>query len=260
MGTMTGRTAIVTGASSGIGRATADRLAAEGANVALLALDSDHLWQAEDEVSRHGTRVAAFPVDVSNSAAVAEAFERAESLGPVDAVFNNAGISVVATLAQTSDEQWERLLRVNLTGSFNVSRQTARSIAPRGRGALVNTASELAIIGQASMAAYTATKGGILAMTRALAAELAPTGFRVNALCPGATMTAQFRAEIELSSDPQAELEANERTIPLGRIGEPDELACAAVFLLSDAASYIHAAQLVVDGGRTGAYPITLNL
>jgi NAD(P)-dependent dehydrogenase (short-subunit alcohol dehydrogenase family) len=256
-GSMHGRTAVVTGASSGIGRATAALLASRGANVALLAPPDDRLEQAREEAAAYGTRVAAVPVDVTDSRAVAAAFAAAEQLGEVDAVFNNAGISLVAPITEFSDDDWHRLVATNLSGSFFVAREAARLMQPRRRGALVATASELALIGQSGYVAYTATKGGILAMTRALAAELAPSGIRVNALCPGATWTAQFQAEIDGALNPAAELAAAEASIALGRVGQAQEIAQGAAFLLSDDASYLTGTQLVIDGGRTTCVPVT---
>lgn len=248
---MAGRVALVTGASSGIGRATAALLARRGATVALVALHGDDLDAAARDCS--GT---AIPADVSDSAAVADAFERAEALGPVDAVVNNAGMSIVAPVTETTNEQWLRQLHTNLSGSFYVAREAARRMAPRGRGAIVNTASELALMGQAGYVAYTATKGGVLAMTRALAAELAHCGVRVNAVCPGAIDTPLLEAEFQVADDPAAERAENERSIAMGRLGRPEEIAATIAFLLSDEASYVTGAQWSVDGGRAGCFPV----
>ncbi len=256
MGRMEERVALVTGASSGIGRATASLLAAEGAAVALVALPGDELDAAAEECARHGRPAIAVAADVGDPDQVARAFGEASRLGPVDAVFNNAGISIVAPMAETTDEQWQRLLHTNLTGSFNVAREATRRMVGLGRGSLVNTASELALLGQAGYVAYTATKGGILAMTRALAAELARTGVRVNAVCPGTTDTPMLRAEFEVAADPAAEREENERSVAVGRLGRAEEIGAAVLFLLSDESSYVTGAQLVVDGGRTGCFPI----
>lgn len=253
---MAGRTALVTGASSGIGRAVTLRLVEAGARVALVALPDPALEETADLCREREGSVVAVAADVGDPAAVERAFEVAESLGPVDAVFNAAGTSTVALAAETSDEQWQRQLRVNLTGTFHVLRTAARIMSPRGHGAIVVTGSELAIMGQSGYVAYSATKGGVLAMMRALAAELAPRGVRVNAVCPGTVDTPLLAAEFALAIDPALERLETERGIALGRIAQPDEIASAVVFLLSDAASYMTGAQLVVDGGRTGCYPI----
>jgi NAD(P)-dependent dehydrogenase (short-subunit alcohol dehydrogenase family) len=256
MGRMDGRTALVTGASSGIGRATAVALAAEGASVALLALPGDDLESAAEECRGLGAQAAAVAGDVTDGAAVSAAFdEAADALGAIDAVFNNAGISIVAPMTETTDEQWLRLLHTNLSGAFFVAREAARRMVARGRGAIVNTASELALVGEAGYVAYTATKGGILSMTRALAAELAPHGVRVNAICPGATDTPLLRAEIENADDPAAERDGIKASVVLGRLGQPEEIAGAVVFLLSDDASYVTGAHWTVDGGRVECVP-----
>ncbi len=254
MGRMEGRVAMVTGASSGIGRATAVLLAAEGADVALVALPGPELEDATEECLKFGHKAVGIAKDVSDSAQVTSAFDVAESLGPVSAVFNNAGISIVVRITDTSDDQWNRLLGTNLTGNFNVMREAARRMQPRRYGSIVNTGSDLAFLGQAGYCAYSATKGGILALTRALADELAPVGIRVNTVCPGATNTPLLMSEFTHVADPEAERKEMEETIAMGRFGQPQELARAVLFLLSDEASYVTGAHLAVDGGRTTCF------
>jgi NAD(P)-dependent dehydrogenase (short-subunit alcohol dehydrogenase family) len=256
---MTGRTALVTGASSGIGRATALRLAEEGARVALLALPGS-LHDVTAECRSRGSDVIAIEADVTDAVAVDRAFAEAESLGEVDAVFNAAGISSVAALCETSDELWARQLQVNLTGTFHVVRAAARLMVPRRRGAIVMTGSELAITGQAGYVAYSASKGGILAITRTLAAELAPFGIRVNVVCPGVVDTPLLAAEFALATDPSLERRLTEQSVALGRIGRPEEIASTVAFLLSEDSAYTTGAQFVVDGGRTGCFPITADV
>jgi NAD(P)-dependent dehydrogenase (short-subunit alcohol dehydrogenase family) len=250
------RVAVVTGASSGIGRATALKLAAEGAAVALVALPGDDLDKAAAECRETGSAALAVPADVADPHQVITAFADAETLGPVDAVFSNAGISIVGPAVSMSDDDWLRQLHVNLSGSFYVVREAARRMVPRGSGAIVVTGSELGILGQQGYVGYTATKGGVLAMTRALAAELAPQGIRVNSISPGTTETPMLAAEFDASPDPARERAENESTIPLGRFGQPGDIAAAVAFLLSDEAGYITGANLVVDGGRTSCFTI----
>jgi NAD(P)-dependent dehydrogenase (short-subunit alcohol dehydrogenase family) len=253
---MTGRIALVTGAASGIGLATADVLAREGADVALVSRPGDDLAGAQDRVKQHGGRVLTVAADVADSAAVRAAFERVESeLGPIDAVHNNAGISVACPLIETTDEVFGRLVDTNLAGSFYVLREAARVMQRRRTGAIVNTASELAIIGQTGYVAYTATKGAILAMTRSAAAELSSWHIRVNAVCPGTTKTPMFLAEFDGADDPEAELADNAASVAMHRIAEPAEIAEAVVFLLSHRAGYITGTHLIADGGRTGCVP-----
>jgi NAD(P)-dependent dehydrogenase (short-subunit alcohol dehydrogenase family) len=253
MNRMEGRTALVTGASSGIGRATALQLAREGAAVALVALPGDDLDAAAAACEAQGVATITAPTDVGDSAAVAAAFERASELGPIDAVVNNAGIYIVATIAETTDEQWAELVRVNLTGNFYVGRQAARVMSQNGYGAIVNTGSELALMGETRTGAYTATKGGVLAMTRALAADLAPSGIRVNAVCPGPIETPLLQKEVGDAGDHRrTEIE---QSVLMRRIGEADEVAKLVVFLLSDDAAYITGSQVTIDGGRTTCFP-----
>lgn len=253
---MTNRVAVVTGAASGIGLATAQALAREGADVAILSRPQDDLAGAAELVKAHGGGVLAIGADVGDSAAVGAAFDRIEAeLGPIDAVHNNAGISAVSPLVDTTDELLHALIRTNLAGSFYVLREAARVMQPRRSGAIVNTASELALMGQAGYVAYTATKGAILAMTRSAAAELASWGIRVNAVCPGTTRTPMFLAEFDGAADPEAELADNAASIAMQRIADPSEIGEAVAFLLSDRASYITGTHLTADGGRTTCVP-----
>jgi len=255
MSQMGGRTALVTGASSGIGRATALALAAAGANVALVALRGAELQTVADLCRGAGVEAIAIEADVGDHAAVTDAFARAEALAPVDAIFSGAGISTVVPAIDTTDEQWARHIRTNLTGTFHVLREAARLMIARRRGSIVTVASELALTGQAGYAAYTASKGGVLAMSRVFAAELAPYGVRVNSVCPGGVDTPMLAAEFELADDPALERELLDRSIAFGRIARPEEIASAVLFLLSDESSYMTGSELVVDGGRTGCYP-----
>ncbi|WP_101949934.1 SDR family NAD(P)-dependent oxidoreductase [Mycobacterium sp. 3519A] len=245
---------LITGASSGIGRATALRLASDGAAVALVALPGDDLHETAQECRSFGSAALAIPADVADPGQVAAAFDRAEALGAVSAVFSNAGISIVGPAIELADDDWLRQLHVNLSGSFYVVREAARRMIPRGGGAIVVTGSELGLLGQAGYVGYTATKGGVLAMTRAFAAELATHGIRVNSISPGTTETPMLLAEFAAAPDPDRERAENESTIPLGRFGQPGDIAAAVAFLLSDEARYITGANLVVDGGRTSCF------
>jgi NAD(P)-dependent dehydrogenase (short-subunit alcohol dehydrogenase family) len=252
----TDRVALVTGASSGIGRATALQLAKEGASVALVALPGADLEAAAAECRATGSVALAIPTDVADSRHVAAAFDHAETLGPVSAVFSNAGISIVGPAVSLGDDDWLRQLHVNLSGNFYVVREAARQMIPRCAGAIVTTGSELGLLGQPGYVGYTATKGGVLAMTRAFAAELAPHGIRVNSISPGTTETPMLLAEFAAAPDPARERAENESTIPLGRIGLPGDIAASVAFLLSDEAAYITGANLVVDGGRTSCFAV----
>jgi NAD(P)-dependent dehydrogenase (short-subunit alcohol dehydrogenase family) len=257
MAEMRDKVALVTGASSGIGRATALRLAEEGAALALVALPDPALAEVAGECKARGGEAVPIAADVGDPHAVDMAFARAQELGPLDAVFSAAGTSQVVGIAATTDEQWARQLRTNLTGSFFVARAAARALLPRRRGSIVLTGSELALIGQSGYSAYSATKGGVLALTRALAAELGPFGIRVNAVCPGTIDTPLLQAEFASWPDPGAERADTIRSIALGRIGAPQDIAEMVLFLMSERSGYVTGAEFLVDGGRTGCYPAT---
>jgi 3-oxoacyl-[acyl-carrier protein] reductase len=230
-------------------------LARGGAAVALLALPGSELDEAAEACRHEGAEVVAVGLDVADSSAVIDAFAEAEQLGEVDAVFNNAGIYCVGTLAETTDEEWARVVEVNLTGMFYVARQAARVMARSGRGAIVNTASELALRGEATTVAYSATKGGVLALTQALAAELAPYQIRVNAVCPGPIDTPLLQNEMRSHGDrAQDRWDEMVRSIPQARVGGVDEVASLVSFLLSANAAYITGAHFVIDGGRTSCF------
>ena len=241
---------LVTGASSGIGLATTRALLAQGAKVAAVGLPDRLLEDARRQLSG---AVIFIEADVSESQQVDSAFARAEAeLGPLSGAFNAAGISSVAPIAETSDELWQRLIRVNLTGTFHFARAAARTLSANGGGSLVCTASELSLVGQAGYTAYTATKGGVLSMMRSLAAELAPAGVRVNALSPGTTDTPMLAAEFAN----EEERARDEVSVPLGRFALPEEIAAAALWLLGPESSYVTGTNLVVDGGRTTTFPL----
>ena len=241
---------LVTGASSGIGLATTRALLAQGAKVAAVGLPDRLLDDAKRTLSG---AVMFIEADVSESLQVDSAFAQAEAeLGPLSGAFNAAGISSVAPITETSDELWQRLIRVNLTGTFHVARAAARTLTSNGGGSLVCTASELSLVGQAGYSAYTATKGGVLSMMRSLAAELAPAGVRVNALSPGTTDTPMLAAEFAN----EEERARDEASVPLGRFALPEEIAAAALWLLGPDSSYVTGTNLVVDGGRTTTFPL----
>lgn len=249
-GRLTDRVAVVTGAGSGIGLATVRRFAAEGARVVCVDIDADAGARAAEEVG--GEFVA---TDVSDEAAVRDLFDGvARRHGRVDVAFNNAGISPPDddSILETGLDAWERVLRVNTTSVYLCCKYAIPHMRRQGKGSIINTASFVALMGAAtSQIAYTASKGGVLAMTRELGVQFAREGIRVNALCPGPVATPLL---LELfAKDPER---AARRLVhvPMGRFGNPEEIAAAVAFLASDDASFMTAAQFVVDGGITGAY------
>ncbi|MET7803142.1 3-oxoacyl-ACP reductase [Micromonospora chersina] len=249
-GRLQDRVAVVTGAGSGIGLATVRRFAAEGARVVCVDIDAEAGKRAADEVA--GEFVAA---DVADETAVRDLFDGvAERHGRVDVAFNNAGISPPDddSILETGLDAWERVLRVNTTSVYLCCKYAIPHMRRQGKGSIINTASFVALMGAAtSQIAYTASKGGVLAMTRELGVQFAREGIRVNALCPGPVATPLL---LELfAKDPER---AARRLVhvPMGRFGNPEEIAAAVAFLASDDASFMTAAQFVVDGGITGAY------
>ena len=244
------RVAVITGAGSGIGLATARRFAAEGAKVIAVDISADAGKAAAEETG--GEFVAC---DVSDEEQVKALFDGvAERYGRVDIAFNNAGISPPDddSILVTGIEAWERVLRVNTTSVFFCCKYANPHMQRQGKGSIINTASFVALLGAAtSQIAYTASKGGVLAMTRELGVQFAREGIRINALCPGPVATPLL---LELfAKDPER---AARRLVhvPMGRFAEPEEIAAAVAFLASDDASFMTASQFVVDGGITGAY------
>src|SRR5689334_22316787 len=244
------RVAVVTGAGSGIGLATVRRFAAEGAVVVCVDISEDAGRAVADEVG--GEFVAC---DVSDEEQVRALFDGvAARHGRVDIAFNNAGISPPEddSILTTGLEAWERVLKVNTTSVFFCCKYAIPHMQRQGKGSIINTASFVALLGAAtSQIAYTASKGGVLAMTRELGVQFAREGIRINALCPGPVATPLLMDLF--AKDPER---AARRLVhvPMGRFAEPEEIAAAVAFLASDDASFITAATFLVDGGISSAY------
>ena len=244
------RTAVITGGGSGIGLASARRLAAEGARVVVADIDPVAGKAAADEVG--GLYVA---VDVTAEEEVRRLYEiTRETYGRVDIAFNNAGISPPedTSILETGIEAWRRVQDVNLTSVYYCCKYALPHMLEAGKGSIINTASFVAVMGAAtSQISYSASKGGVLALSRELGVEFARRGVRVNALCPGPVNTPLLRELF--AADPER---AARRLvhIPLGRFAEPEELAAAVAFLASDDSSFMTASTFLVDGGISGAY------
>ncbi|MFD8867535.1 3-oxoacyl-ACP reductase [Streptomyces sp. NPDC059590] len=247
---LVGRTAVVTGAGSGIGLATARRLASEGAHVVCADIDESAGKAAADEVG--GLYVRA---DVTDPEQVEALFKTAyDTYGSVDVAFNNAGISPPDddSILTTGLDAWKRVQEVNLTSVYLCCKAALPYMREQGRGSIINTASFVAVMGAAtSQISYTASKGGVLAMSRELGVQFAREGIRVNALCPGPVNTPLLKELF--AKDPER---AARRLvhIPVGRFAEPEEIAAAVAFLASDDSSFVNAAEFLVDGGIAGAY------
>jgi NAD(P)-dependent dehydrogenase (short-subunit alcohol dehydrogenase family) len=245
-----GRVAVITGGAGGIGLAAARRLASEGAHVVIADIEAASGQAAAESVGGLFVRV-----DVTDPAAVAFMFETAhDTYGSVDIAFNNAGISPPDddSILDTGIDAWRRVQEVNLTSVYLCCKHVLPYMQRQGKGSIINTASFVAVLGAAtSQIAYTASKGGVLAMTRELGVQFAREGIRVNALCPGPVNTPLLQELF--AKDPER---AARRLvhIPMGRFAEPDEIAGAVAFLASDDSSFITASTFLVDGGISGAY------
>jgi NAD(P)-dependent dehydrogenase (short-subunit alcohol dehydrogenase family) len=242
------RIALVTGAASGIGQAVAVRFAAEGAAVMAADVDDKNGLETVERIREAGGRAEFFRLDVSNPEEVKQAVRRTiDNLGGLHILFNGAGILAYGTAVETSEETWKRLIAVNLNGTFFCSRACLPHMIAQGRGSVINVASTTGSHDACAHAvAYVSSKGGVTLMTRAMAIDHAKQGVRVNAICPGPTDTPMLRNALT-----PEQLEAFAKTFPMGRLGRPEEIAAAAVFLASDDASFVTGALLYVDGGQT---------
>jgi NAD(P)-dependent dehydrogenase (short-subunit alcohol dehydrogenase family) len=249
-GRLEGRTTVITGGCSGIGLATARRFAAEGAHV--VVGDVDDARGPDVAAELEGLYVSC---DVTDAEQVGAMFESAHrTYGSVDVAFNNAGISPPDddSILDTGLEAWRRVQEVNLTSVYLCCKAALPYMLDQGRGSIINTASFVAVMGAAtSQISYTASKGGVLAMSRELGVQFAREGVRVNALCPGPVNTPLLQ---ELFAKDPERAERRLVHIPMGRFAEPEEIASAVLFLASDDSSFITASQFLVDGGISGAY------
>lgn len=241
---LSGKGALVTGAASGIGRATAELFANQGARVLL----ADYAEAGAEAARGIGDAASFFQADVSDSAQVGGMVQAAlQFCGSIDILCNAAGILYYGTVLETSDETWARVMGVNLTGTFLCCRAVLPHMIRQGGGSIINIASTTgAHDACAHAAAYVTSKGGVTLLTRAMAVDHARQGVRINALCPGPTDTPMLRGAMT-----PEQLEAFADSYPMGRLGRPEELARAVLFLASDDASFVTGAALCVDGGQT---------
>lgn len=249
---LTGNVCIVTGAGSGIGKASAELFAEEGAKVVAVDWNREAGEKAVKNIRETGGEALFCCADVSSEQDAQRMVNTAlDAYGRLDTLFNNAAIQVMARLADTSEEVWDRIQSVNLKGVFLGSKYAIPAMIRGGGGSVINTASVLGFVGDPDLAAYCAAKGGVIALTRAAAIAYGPQGVRVNSICPGDVDTPLVQDYFNKDPDPQRLRQEVVSKYALRRIGLPRDIAQLAVFLASEASSFITGAALVIDGGLT---------
>ena len=240
------KTAIVTGAGQGIGRAVAKGLAEQGASVVVAELNGENGARVAKDIEASGGAALAIQTDVSKEASVEAMVKEAQRVfREVHILVNNAALFPASSVAEMQVSEWEQVIRTNLTGSFFCARAVMPGMKQRGAGRIINFTSGRALQGSKHGAHYAASKGGIVGFTKSLALELAPYGITVNSICPGAIDTPQPKAHVK----DEAEFYAKAKKIPLGRVGQPEDLVGSVLFLASDWSSYITGQMIVVNGG-----------
>lgn len=243
---------IVTGGAGGIGSATCKRLAQEGAKVAVFDMNMAAAEALVAEIQNAQGQALAVQCDITNREMVDQAVAKTQAeLGPVDGLVNNAGWDVFKPFLKTNANEWDRLIQINLVGMLNMHHAVLPGMVERNAGRIVNIASDAARVGSSGEAVYAACKGGLLSFSKTLAREHSRHNININVICPGPTDTALLAGVTEGASNPEKLREAFIRAIPLGRLGQPDDLASSIAFFLSDDASFITGQVLSVSGGLT---------
>ena len=243
---------IVTGGAGGIGKATCCRFAEEGAKVAVFDINAEGAQAAVEEIRQAGGTAEAVVVDLTDYEAVQKAVADTEAkLGPIDVLVNNAGWDRFTPFLKTEPAFWQKLININLVSVLNMCHVVVAGMAERGAGRVVNVASDAGRVGSSGESVYAACKGGIIAFTKTLAREHARQGLTFNTVCPGLTDTPMFAGFLEAAGNPEKLRETFRRAVPLGRIGQPDDLPGAILFLSSDDAAFITGQTISVSGGLT---------
>lgn len=246
----TDKVVIVTGAGSGIGRATAVAFAEEGAQVVVVDLSADAATDTCDFILQSGGKAMRLVADVADSGDCRMvARETTEAFGRIDVLFNNAGITVRKDSLETTEDEWDKVIAVNLTSVFRMSRSVLPHMIERKSGCIINTASGWGINGGARAVSYCASKGGVVLLTKAMAIDHGPQGIRVNCICPGDTSTQMLVSEALQLGLPADQLIKEGKHRPLGRVGHPQDIANGVLFLASEKSSFITGTPLIVDGG-----------
>jgi NAD(P)-dependent dehydrogenase (short-subunit alcohol dehydrogenase family) len=249
-GRLSGKVAVITGAASGIGRATAMLFACEGASIVLADMKAEAGKRVADAITQAGGRAYFEAIDVTSAADCRKLVEHAiREFGRIDILFNNAGIIRRATVLDLSEEDWDRVMEVNVKSIYLLSREVIPHMQQAGGGAIINTASGWGLAGGAKAAVYCASKGAVVLLTKAMAIDHGPQNIRVNCICPGDTNTGMLREEARQLGEDSNRFLAESAKRPLGRVGTPEEIAQAALYLASDASSFVTGTALVVDGG-----------
>jgi 2-hydroxycyclohexanecarboxyl-CoA dehydrogenase len=246
------QTVVVTGGGGGIGGATSRRFGSEGARVAVFDLNLEAAEKVASAIRAEGGKAEAFKCDITDRASVDAAVAAAEAnLGPIDVLVNNAGWDVFKPFTKTEPAQWDKLIAINLTGALHMHHAVLPGMAARKKGRIVNISSDAARVGSSGEAVYAACKGGLVAFSKTIAREHARHGITVNVVCPGPTDTALFADYKQGAGNPEKLMEAFTRSIPLGRIGQPDDLPGAVLFFASSDAAFVTGQVLSVSGGLT---------